>query len=248
MSRIDRALGLVRSIAIYHLIPGRQHRMRRLYAQFVAPGDLVLDIGAHAGNRTRTLLSIGCRVVAVEPQPDFARLLRTMFGRRPDVEIVEAAVTDMAGRVELSISERTPTVTTAVQAWRHARAADPDFAGVRWDRRVEVTATTLDMLIARYGAPAFIKVDVEGSELAVLRGLSRAVPALSLEYLPRALDQARACIERLSALAPYRFNWSQGESYRLAEASWMSADELLARLREPAAQRREGEIYARLRN
>ena len=246
MSRIDRALGLVRSIAVYHAIPGRRRRMRRLYAQFVAPGDLVFDIGAHAGNRTRTLLSLGCRVVAVEPQPDFARLLRTMFGRRPDVEIVEAAVADTAGRVELSISERTPTVTTTVQAWRRARAADPDFAGVRWDRRIEVDATTLGVLMAKFGAPSFIKIDVEGGELAVLRGLSGPVPALSFEYLPRAVDQARACVEHLSALAPCLFNWSPGESYRLAAKSWMTAEELLAALGEPAAQRREGEIYARL--
>ena len=245
MSRIDRALGLVRSIAVYHAIPGRRRRMRRLYAQFVAPGDLVFDIGAHAGNRTRTLLSLGCRVVAVEPQPDFARLLRTVFGRRPDVEVVEAAVAETAGRVELSISERTPTVTTTVPAWRRARATEPDFAGVRWNRRIEVETTTLDVLIARYGAPRFIKIDVEGSEPAVLRGLSRAAPALSFEYLPRALDHARACVERLSGLARYEFNWSPGESYRLAVQSWIAADELLARLREPPAQRRPGDIYAR---
>ena len=248
MSRIDRALGLIRSIAVYHAIPGRRRRMRRLYRQFVARGDLAFDIGAHAGNRTRTLLSLGCRVVAVEPQPDFARLLRTLFGRRSDVMIEETAVRDAAGRVELSISERTPTVTTAAPAWRNARAADPDFARVQWGRRLEVEATTLDRLIARHGAPSFIKIDVEGSEPAVLQGLSRAVPALSFEYLPRAVEHARACVERLASLAPYEFNWSPGESYELAEASWISGEALLARLLEPPAQRREGEIYARRRS
>ena len=245
MSRIDRALGLIRSIAVYHAIPGRRRRMRRLYAQFVGRGDLVFDIGAHAGNRMRTLLSLGCRVVAVEPQPDFARLLRAMLGRRRDVAIEETAVGDAAGRVELSISERTPTVTTTVPAWKQARATDPDFARVRWDRRVDVETTTLDRLIARHGSPSFIKIDVEGSEPAVLRGLSRPVPVLSFEYLPRTLDDARACVDILSALGPYRFNWSPGESYRLAEPSWITADELFTKLKAPPAQRREGEIFAR---
>ena len=246
MSRLDRALGLARSLATYHAIPFRQRRMRRLYSQFVRPGDLAFDIGAHAGNRVRALSALGCRVVALEPQPDFVRLLRTIFARSPRVEVVEAAVSAAAGRMVLSISERTPTVTTLSAAWREARGRDPDFAGVHWDRRVEVETTTLDALIARFGPPAFVKIDVEGAEPAVLDGLTRPLPALSFEYLPGALDGAESCVARLNALAAYRFNWSPGESYRLAAVRWLEGSELLAALRTPEARRRSGDVYARL--
>ena len=198
------------------------------------------------GIATRAFAALGCRVVALEPQPDFARLLRTLFGRSRRIEVVEMAVGDTAGRAVLSVSERTPTVTTLAPAWREARAGEPDFAGVRWNRRIEVDTTTLDLLIVRFGAPAFIKIDVEGGEPAVLGGLSRPVPALSFEYLPRALDQVQACIARLATLGPYRFNWSPGESYRLESASWLSGDELLEKLSAPEAQRRSGDVYARL--
>ena len=51
MSRTRRAVGLTRSLLVYHAIPGRQRRLRRLYSQFVAPGDLVFDLGARVGNR-----------------------------------------------------------------------------------------------------------------------------------------------------------------------------------------------------
>src|SRR5581483_7200558 len=40
MGRVDRAIGLARSLAIYHGIPVRQRRLRALYATFVGPGDL----------------------------------------------------------------------------------------------------------------------------------------------------------------------------------------------------------------
>ena len=89
MSRFDRFLGLARSMAIYHGIAGRQRRMRKLYAALVVPGDLVFDIGAHAGNRTRAFAALGCDVVALEPQPDFARVLQTLFARTPRVTVVE---------------------------------------------------------------------------------------------------------------------------------------------------------------
>ena len=57
---------------------------------------------------------------------------------------------------------------------------------------MDVAVTTLDALIARFGVPAFIKIDVEGAEPDVLAGLSHAVPVLSFEYLPRALALAVA--------------------------------------------------------
>src|SRR5262245_43863227 len=85
MSRIDRAVGLLRSLAIYHAIPFRQRRLKMLYGQFVRAGDLAFDIGAHAGNHVRALSALGCRIVALEPQPDFARLLRALFSRRSNV-------------------------------------------------------------------------------------------------------------------------------------------------------------------
>src|SRR4029079_7221502 len=102
----------------------RPRALRRLYAPFARRGDLVFDIGAHAGNRTRAFAALGCRVVAVEPQPDFARLLRALFAGSPHVTIVEAAVGKAAGRSTLSISERTPTVTTVDEGWREARGRE----------------------------------------------------------------------------------------------------------------------------
>lgn len=246
MNRVNRLLGLARSIAIYHGIPGRQRRLRRFYAQFAGPGDLVFDIGAHAGNRSRAFAAIGCRVVALEPQPDFARLLRALFGRSRQVTVLESAVGTSAGRSALSISERTPPVTTLDERWREAREREPDFSHVTWDHQVVVETTTLDALIERFGMPAFVKIDVEGGEPAVLAGLSRPVPALSFEYLPRALDYARLCTERLDAIGAYEYNWSFGESSQLADERWMTAGALMAALATPLAQRRPGDCYARL--
>jgi FkbM family methyltransferase len=246
MSRFDRAVGLVRSLAIYHAIPLRQRRLKHLYRRFVRAGDLVFDVGAHAGNHVRSLSALGCRVVALEPQPDFARLLRALFSRSSGVVILEAGVGAASGRGSLSISERTPTVTSLAAGWRDRRAADPDFARVNWNRSVDIEVTTLDALITQYGVPRFIKIDVEGSEPAVLAGLATAVPALAFEFLPRAIDQASACVERLQSLGHYVFNWSPGESHRLAAPSWLTDRELLAALRSTAAQQRSGDVYARL--
>jgi FkbM family methyltransferase len=246
VGKVNRAAGMIRSLAIYHAIPRRQRRLRGFYSQFVSRGDLVFDLGAHAGNRTRAFAAMGCRVVAVEPQPDFVRLLRMLSATSPRVEVVAGAVGEKPGRTSLLISERTPTVTTIARAWHDARAREPDFSGVAWDREIEVDITTLDLLIERFGMPAFVKIDVEGAEPIVLAGLSRPLRALSFEYLPRALDYARVCVDRLGALGKYSYNWSSGESYRLEEDAWMTGPALCRALESPGAQRRPGDVYARL--
>ena len=111
---------------------------------------------------------------------------------------------------------------------------------------LQVPARLGNALLERFGTPAFVKIDVEGSEPAVLAGLGRALPALSFEYLPRALAEVQVCLRRLAALGPYRYNWAIGESGQLASEEWLDAQELLDTLRTPAAQRRPGDVYARL--
>ena len=240
------AAGLARSLLVYHAIPGRQGRLRRLYRQFVAPGDLVFDLGAHVGNRTRAFRALDCRVVALEPQPDCARVLRAIFRRAQGVTVVESAVGAAGGRLQLTINERHPTLSTAADGWRKERERDPRFANIRWGHAVTVACTTLDGLIARFGEPAFVKIDVEGSEPDVLAGLGRPLASLSFEYLPGALDAVHACVARLAALGRYRYNWSPGESFEFAAPEWLTGDRLAEALSTAAAQRRSGDVYARL--
>jgi FkbM family methyltransferase len=244
MGKLDRIAGVTRSLVLYHGIPFRARRLARLYAPFLAPGTLAFDVGAHAGNRVRAFRQLGARVVAVEPQPDFVRLLRTLYGGDPRVVILEAAVGAAPGEARLLVSERTPTVTTLSADWARRVAADPSFRGVSWSPGARVPVTTLDALVAAHGRPDFVKLDVEGSEGEALAGLSTPVAALSFEYLAAAREVALACVDRLAALGRYEYNWSAGERQRLAAPRWLEPDAIRAVLRRLAAG--SGDVYARL--
>jgi FkbM family methyltransferase len=245
-----RVWGIARSLAMYHGIPGRQRRMRRLYREFLGPGDLGFDIGAHVGSRVRAWRRLGARVIAVEPQPDCVRVLRLFFGRDRNVTIVPGAVGAKAGRARLALSTATPTVSSMSPDWIESVTADRSFGRVRWDRFVEVEVATLDDLVATYGEPAFCKIDVEGFETDVLAGLTRPLRGLSFEYLPPAHDAALAVlelVERLGAAAGgYRYNYSPIETMRLASERWLDATELVRLLERYRPLGRSGDVYARL--
>lgn len=236
---------MARSLAIYHGQVWRRRRMEAFYGQFVGRGDLCFDVGAHAGNRIRAFTRLGAKVVAIEPQPAFYRLLSRIYGRRDDVTLLSCGVAAEPGELEMLVSTRTPTVSTFSRRWIDDVTADARFAQVDWDQRVVVPVETLDRLIDRHGEPAFCKIDVEGFEEEVLAGLTRPLRALSFEYIPVARARAAACVDRLMELGEYRFRWSVVETMRWNDEGWVGPDaikEVLARLPDSA---RSGDIYAR---
>jgi FkbM family methyltransferase len=174
------------------------------------------------------------------------RVLRLLYGRDPGVSIVPAAVGRAPGTASLLVGRANPSVTTLSRDWAHRVGASRSFRGVRWTVGSRVPVTTLDALIARYGPPQFVKIDVEGYEAEVLAGLSRAVPALSFEYLVAAREQALACLGRLAALGSYRYNWSVGESHRMASSRWLDPGAMRAVLEALPESAGSGDVYARL--
>ena len=222
---------------------GGLRRWTGLHGNFVRPGDLVFDVGAHVGDRVASFHRLGARVVAVEPQPSMVRTLRLLYGRSKSVAIEALAVGREPGSARMLINVDNPTVSSISPAFVQAAHGAPGWETQRWNETIDVPVTTLDALIAKHGVPAFIKLDVEGFEAEALSGLSQAVHAVSFEFTTIQRDVGLACIERCAALGYARFNAALGESQTLI-GDWMNAQDIARWLTELPQAANSGDIYA----
>ena len=203
------------------------------------PPLLVFDLGAHRGRTTRAFLKLGARVVAVEPDERSRTILKRRFGAgRPGsrVALVGMAASDSERRETLWVTEPGAGINTLSEKWVGILRRNPAKLGIacEFPKRQPVSTTTLDALIEAHGTPHYVKIDVEGHESSVLRGLTRAVPIVSFEAnLPEFGPEAMDCVWLLDRLAPGgTFNVTIGDSHHgFAAGEWQSAEKIRVLLR-----------------
>jgi FkbM family methyltransferase len=171
--------------------------------------------------------------------------LRLLYGRDQAVALEPVAIGATTGQVELYVNLDNPTVSSCSKNLVQAAATAPGWSGERWEKSISVPMTTLDQLAARHGAPAFIKIDVEGFEAEALAGLSRPVPALSFEFTTIQREIGHAALLRCAALGFTRFNAALGESQQFVHADWLAADQMERWIEALPFEANSGDVYAR---
>lgn len=173
----------------------------------LAPGDLVIDAGAHTGYFTllaSRLVGPAGRVVAIEPSPAFHRALTANIAANgcSNVRTINAAISDTLRRMTFYLERSTNLGgTTAVRP----RTVEASF---------EADAAPLPTLLTEdeLATARLIKIGVEGGEAAAVRGLAPALHRLRheaelvIEVTPRTLaKQGRTVDDVLAPLREHRF-------------------------------------------
>ncbi|MEZ5923405.1 MAG: FkbM family methyltransferase [Hyphomicrobiaceae bacterium] len=158
----------------------REATTMALCRQLIAPENTVYDIGGHIGYLTlffAQLVGPAGRVHVFEPGENNLPYIERNIAGHANVTLVRKGAAAESGKATIYLESLAGQNNSLVPEFeglsRNAAMADP--RAVRVVAR-EIDVTTIDDYVAKTGAPPdFVKIDVEGFELEVLRGMARVL-------------------------------------------------------------------------
>ncbi len=213
----------------------------KFYTQFIQANDLVFDVGANYGNRVEIFQKLQASIVAVEPQKKCVAYLSEKF---PNIKIENIG---LGSKNEIkTFYEADSSVLSTFSSDYIEKVKNTRHKASVWSKSTEIEIKTLEMLIEKYGEPKFIKVDVEGFELEVFKGLKHKSGIISFEYnIPELQEEMIACMQQLNSVGYEWFNFSKGETLVMSE-NWLTLGEFLQKLESRELKMSNfGDIYAK---
>ena len=128
--------------------------------------NLIYDIGMHNGDDTAFYLSLGYEVIAVEASPDLAEKAAKRFGEALDnnrLTILNMGINAVSGHCDFYLNR-------ADSVWNSFNKELGARGGKGFDI-IKIKTGTLAEIIAQFGCPYFLKIDIEGYDIVCLESL-----------------------------------------------------------------------------
>jgi FkbM family methyltransferase len=206
--------------------------------------ELVFDVGANKGDKSAIFLALTKKVIAFEPSEKWFSFLIKRF-RNQNIELFNFALGGTETFLEYYEIDNNEAYNTLSRKHIETTVTTRGISTLNSVKSKKVKVEIIENFITRFGKPIYIKIDVEGYEYEVIKGLKTAVPIISFEAnLPEFYDETIQIIEYLTnnLSDKYKFNFIAESSFLFDQ--FQSKEEAKKVLQKTSF--RYLEIYARL--
>jgi len=147
---------------LYEALPNKEPAVEDFIISNISSGDIFVDVGANVGYYTVLAAKLGAYVIAVEPVPETATILH-----------VNVKLNDLKNRVKIiskcAYSKTTKVIMKVPMDGQYGLSSI--YGEGKFCRQMEVEGIILDDVLKPFSTIKLVKVDAEGSELDVLKGM-----------------------------------------------------------------------------
>jgi FkbM family methyltransferase len=190
--------------------------------------SLIIDIGANVGTFTKfyNMMYPDCDFVCVEANPDLIPILHGMFKGNDNVKILDRLAGSEDNKIVDFWINDNHCISTASESWKD----NSRFSGYGSYRKTTAKVITLDTIIRDHGKPNMIKIDVEGYELEVLKGLT-VMPEnpdceIIFEWVEERFSKTIECIKYLMELGYRKFGYTLKDNYAEKPSEYTDFNEM----------------------
>ncbi len=211
---------------------------------YPSKNNLIFDVGANMGHKSVVFSKLAKKVVAFEPSEKLFDHLKSRF-HNSNVSVFNYALGSTVSEAEIYLVEDNEAYNSLNRKHIETTAASRGIANLDTVKRKKIKVEVLENFILRYGVPKYIKIDVEGYELEVLKGIQSVVPLLSFEAnLPEFYPETTKAIEYLAKISKDRYIYNFANDNFFLEDVFMSKVEAMEYIKDTKFIYLE--IYARL--
>ncbi|WP_034886445.1 FkbM family methyltransferase [Gillisia sp. JM1] len=188
---------------------------KRILKMHPSRNNLIFDVGANIGSKSIIFSKLARKVVSFEPSEKLFIFLQKKFANT-NVILFNYALGNSVSKSDLYIVENNEAYNSLNKKHIEITATSRNIATIDTVKHQQVNVEIIENFITKFGIPKYIKIDVEGYEYEVIKGLKTTVPIISFEAnLPEFSEESIQIIKYLDELSlnRYKYNFTVSNSF-----------------------------------
>jgi FkbM family methyltransferase len=184
---------------------------------------ILFDIGANRGLYTDSNAKKYDKFILVEANKHLCNFLKNNYINNPNI-IIEQKIVSSDKNTVFYISN-VDVISSCDSEWiNNSRFSNKSC--YNFNKTTDNESITIDELVEKYGIPEYIKIDVEGYELNVLKSMTKKYCPIGFEWAEEKKDELLLSLEYVKSLGYEKFCLQKEDKYDFVPEKWLDYNQI----------------------